>query len=286
MNLSARIYCVLLSLLVSGMPATADDRPDALPDDATSWPELTPSVGMAYRSTDSIYFVLPSPAPKTLTFPRLANRMRAAQWLGDSQRSSLSLRPEPTDWVLTLTPPDRNRTGIVVLQVAGRPRLADEPRVIQENARGELTLPAHLAVTHGEKLRYEPQPHKSTVGYWTNPDDWVEWHVEVSRPGSYEVELLQGCGSNQGGSHVDVVISPEDGGETHTLPSTRSLKPVTFRISADDRPARSTSTPQGAIDWNSGRDSSHHEPSWMSAKSVCGRTSSALQRHYVGNRTC
>ena len=259
MNLSTRICCVLLSLLISGMPTTADDRPDALPDDATSWPELTPSVGTAYRSTESVYVVLPSPAPKTLTFPRLANRMRAAHWLGDSPRRSLSLRPEPAEWVLSLTAPDGSGTGIVVLQVAGRPRLAGEPRVIKEKARGTLTLPAHLAVTHGRssgtsrsriRIRSAIGPTRTTG--WSGTWRFLNRALMKSNC-SRDAEAAKGAVMSTSSFRPKME-------ERHTRCSTQSPKPVTFRIFADDRPERSTSAPRGGIDWSCGRGNSPPEP--------------------------
>ena len=58
-------------------------------------------------------------------------------------------------------------------------------------------------MTHGEKLRFEPQPHKNTVGYWVNTEDWCEWHF-TAKPGDYKVYIWQGCGTGQGGSEVGV----------------------------------------------------------------------------------
>ena len=56
---------------------------------------------------------------------------------------------------------------------------------------------------HGTTVRYEPQPNKNTVGYWTNKDDWVSWDFQLDRPGKFEVVILQGCGKGSGGSEVE-----------------------------------------------------------------------------------
>ena len=68
---------------------------------------------------------------------------------------------------------------------------------------GGIVLHARDAVLHGQMARYEPEPHKNTVGYWTDARDWVSWEFEVARPGTYRVEILQGCGKGSGGSKVD-----------------------------------------------------------------------------------
>jgi hypothetical protein len=71
-------------------------------------------------------------------------------------------------------------------------------------------LAAHDAVTHGKLLRYEPQPHKNTLGYWTNEEDWCEWHFYVETPDRYRLHVLQGCGAGQGGSEVAAKIGDQE----------------------------------------------------------------------------
>lgn len=84
---------------------------------------------------------------------------------------------------------------------------AHVPAAIAPLADGTLVLPAHRALTHGSKLQYEPPAHKNTIGYWVEAGDWVEWVVQVSAPGRYEVEILQGCGTGSGGSEVEVALA-------------------------------------------------------------------------------
>jgi hypothetical protein len=78
---------------------------------------------------------------------------------------------------------------------AGPPASRPAPEVILLHARD--------AVVHGKTLRYEPDPHKDTLGYWTDAADWASWQFRVNRPGTYAVEILQGCGKGSGGSEVE-----------------------------------------------------------------------------------
>ena len=55
-------------------------------------------------------------------------------------------------------------------------------------------------------MRYEPQTNKNCLGYWTKAEDWADWTFDVSRAGSYEVEVWQGCGKGHGGSDVAVEV--------------------------------------------------------------------------------
>jgi arylsulfatase A len=73
-------------------------------------------------------------------------------------------------------------------------------------ADGIVTLPGKMADIHGTQLRFEPSPHKNTIGCWFRVEDSATWEFELTKPGSFRVEVLQGCGTGQGGSTVEVKI--------------------------------------------------------------------------------
>src|SRR5262249_44915913 len=72
---------------------------------------------------------------------------------------------------------------------------------------GIVTLHARTAEVHGVMLRVEPLPHKNTLGYWVRADDWASWAFQLSKPGTFRLEILQGCGNGSGGSEVDFVVA-------------------------------------------------------------------------------
>jgi arylsulfatase A-like enzyme len=72
---------------------------------------------------------------------------------------------------------------------------------------GTVTLPARTASVHGVQLRYEPLPHKNTLGYWTRAEDTALWEFTLTKPGQFTVEVLQGCGKGQGGSKVEIAVA-------------------------------------------------------------------------------
>ncbi|MBI3464500.1 MAG: sulfatase-like hydrolase/transferase, partial [Planctomycetes bacterium] len=74
-------------------------------------------------------------------------------------------------------------------------------------AAGDIRLHAKDARVHGQTMRYEPQPHKNVLGFWTNENDWADWEFEVATPGAYEVEVQQGCGAGSGGAEVAVEVA-------------------------------------------------------------------------------
>ena len=55
-------------------------------------------------------------------------------------------------------------------------------------------------------MRYEAQPNKDVLGFWTNPADWADWEFEVPATGVYEIEVQQGCGKGSCGAEVAVEV--------------------------------------------------------------------------------
>lgn len=85
-------------------------------------------------------------------------------------------------------------------------RPAPEGNPITQSPSGEVVLAARDAITHSILMRYEPATNKNCLGFWANPADWAEWEFSVTKPGTYEVEVWQGCGKGQGGSEVAVEV--------------------------------------------------------------------------------
>ncbi|HEV3344709.1 MAG TPA: sulfatase [Pirellulales bacterium] len=104
---------------------------------------------------------------------------------------------------------------------------------------GVIVLPARTADVHGVMLRYEPLPHKDTLGYWVRVDDWADWEFDVREPAEFSVEGLVGCGQGSGGSLVEFraagqalkLTVPETGGFQQFMP--QQLGRLSF-----DRPGR------------------------------------------------
>lgn len=80
-------------------------------------------------------------------------------------------------------------------------------RPIAQSDQGLVVLPASRAEVHGIMLRYEPLPHKSTLGYWVRADDWAEWEFDLREPGDFRLSALIGCGTGSGGSEVGFGIA-------------------------------------------------------------------------------
>ena len=145
--------------------------------------------------------------------PRFNNRVNVIHMKSDSDKRPLNLKPLVKEWSIAmpdaLPPIGGDVAGVLLVETKERPYLPVIPRIISATADHGVILPAHEAMTHGENLRYEPQPHKNTVGYWTNVEDWCSWRFHLDEAGRYDVQILQGCGKGHGGSDVAVSVGEE-----------------------------------------------------------------------------
>ncbi len=119
--------------------------------------------------------------------PKLASQLQAR--LDAWRRSTKAQMPLPN--------PDYN------------PNANPNAQLVSQDADGTIVLHAHHAFTHGSTVRYEPQPNKNTIGYWTRAEDWVSWDFLLDQPGVYSVEIIQGCGKGSGGSKVAFAVGSQ-----------------------------------------------------------------------------
>ena len=144
-----------------------------------------------------------------LLIPRLHNSVKAAKYAG----KELKLKPNVKDWEITLPEkPDRRGPILPVVELElNEPAVlaTEQPVLVKAAADGSIPLHSRYSIVHGEMLRFEPQPHKNTVGYWVNEKDWAEWLCQPQEAGRYEVHLRYGCGNGQGGSEIAIQIGDQ-----------------------------------------------------------------------------
>lgn len=150
------------------------------------------------------------PQRGSVLLPRLAAAVPLIEAEMDGEACEVRLEPLPDTWRIAWEPNaplDQLDHGLIVTIHCDRPPLtpAQTPPV-QPRFDGVIELPAALARTRGQTIRYEPQPHKNTVGFWTSADDAAAWVFRIDRPGEYSLAALAGCGKGQGGSTMAVRI--------------------------------------------------------------------------------
>lgn len=141
-------------------------------------------------------WVVPVAASGATKIPRVCASLSAAYFEGAPDKPVI-VHPEIKYWEIRFkgAPVSPN----VVLEFDSYPSTIDEATPTKQAGDGTLTLRCSQGITAGEKLRFEPQPHKNTIGYWAVAADSVSWPVQISRAGAFNVGLLQGAGEKGGG---------------------------------------------------------------------------------------
>jgi hypothetical protein len=189
-----RLACVtaLVALTACSDLLPAQTTVDADPDEVTV-------------TIDGVNVAMNVPAGVgTFTIPNLHAPMVRLQWADEAaNHDQLKIKPLVDRWEIKLPKSTTEQQLQLWLDDPARTTAAVKP--IAAAADGGFTIPAHAAHVVGEKLRYELQPWKNTVGYWAVVDDYMYFLIDCDRGGSWNVGLLQGCGQGHGGS--DAVIS-------------------------------------------------------------------------------
>ena len=196
-------------------PGVADTREQA----GEAWPELKAGDAIVSRTDDAVFFELAARPPQgRIKFARLNNVVLQVSASTAPVNTELRLTQDPSMWSIEL-PESLPFPTEIRMAVHGTPLLMSVPYVATPSGDGAIVLSACHAIVHGDKLQFEPQIYKNTVGYWVDSHAWAEWHFQVKQRGQYVVRVLQGCGAGQGGSQVAVVLN-NSAGELSRVPFT------------------------------------------------------------------
>ena len=205
-------FLTLLVFFVSYPAAvvkSAEDTKEGIPRDAVLFEISGLENVKLYAAGNSLYTEIKVAADDaSLKIPRLANVVQSIRWQSTPE-TMISLQPEPDHWIIRHGKPPAADGDVLIINLDAPPLIFDGSTVTRATKAGLIFLPAKLATTSGDNLRYEPQPHKNTVGYWSNVKATAEWKLSTSQKGSYEIDILQGCGTGHGGSTVEMQIGNE-----------------------------------------------------------------------------
>ena len=121
-----------------------------------------------------------------LLVPGLKNTAQRAYVLTDPAKKALAMQSSAQGLTLSVpaAAPD-SVSSTIVLKVKGA--LDIEQPGLAQDYDGSVVLPASEARLHGDEIKYESGDQRNNLGFWTNPSDWADWTVEVTRPGKFDV---------------------------------------------------------------------------------------------------
>jgi hypothetical protein len=153
-----------------------------------------------------------------LAVPGLSARIKCAYRLADPDRTWLMIG-ESEGGAITIDVPAKapdTIDSVVVVEIEGDARVAIAPairhtpgKLVVQADDGTIALHARNAAIHGTRARYEVGGGKDNIGFWTDASDWVEWKLEVKKPGTFGVSITFACAKGSGGSEYDVALEKQ-----------------------------------------------------------------------------
>ena len=124
------------------------------------------------------------PANGELRVPGLENKIRSATLLANGKKLAVQNRQDMVIISVPATAPDKI-SSTIILKFKGAPRVISMPVSQAEN--GSIILRADEADLHGSTLQDQSIGGYDNIGYWFNPDEWIDWECEIKRPGTFIV---------------------------------------------------------------------------------------------------
>jgi alpha-L-fucosidase len=146
------------------------------------------------------------PKDGELELPLPRNDVIRAYLLAYEQLGDLLLDSDDKNNLVITIPrkaPDPIDAVVVLEKEAG-------PEATPQAKDGSVNLKAMNAVVRGEYARYESGGGKDNIGYWTNPADYVIWRFNVTKPGTFNVEMSQACADGSGGSKYVLAVGAQE----------------------------------------------------------------------------
>jgi len=122
-----------------------------------------------------------APTPADLAFP-----MPPLEPEPESKKPAPSAKPSPPPQpakAKAMKAPSKKSQGKRPSQPAAK-RPSRPPQTLADSP---LKLRAADAICHGRKLKYEKKTDRDNIGYWNDPAEWVEWPLNVTRAGRFQV---------------------------------------------------------------------------------------------------
>jgi len=156
--------------------------------------------------------VLNWPTNGSLMVPGLKNTVQEAYLLTIGGHKALATRAT-AEGVAVAGPaaaPDPNGST-VALKIGGA--LGLEPQLIPRSADGSYTLTAAEGVRHGTQVKYDEAVDRGYISNWVDPEEWVEWGLQVAKAGRYSVQAVLAASESasfniSAGDQTLSVISP------------------------------------------------------------------------------
>jgi len=100
--------------------------------------------------------------------------------------------------------------SVVALRFETVPEVVDLGVIVTQSDDGSTVLKAFDANIRGTRAKYEGRGASGHIGYWTNPDDYLEWTMVLNEGGTFAVMITYACEPESAGADYQVIVGERE----------------------------------------------------------------------------
>ena len=138
------------------------------------------------------------PEDGKLALEGLRNQVRAVRLLAEPEGSLTFERNGNTVVVAVPAEAPDPLDSVLVMEIAGSPEV--DPVTVAQNDDGSFHLDYLTAVTSGRVAKRFNRKGEFHISKWKSPQDKITWHLELAKPGTFEVEITYAALEDRAGA--------------------------------------------------------------------------------------
>ena len=142
------------------------------------------------------------PEDGKLALEGLRNQVRAVRLLAEPERSLTFERNGNTVVVAVPAEAPDPLDSVLVMEIAGWPEV--DPVTVGQNDDGSFHLDYLTAVTSGRVAKRFNRKGEFHISKWRSPEDKITWHLDITKPGTFEVEITYAALEDRAGAPYTV----------------------------------------------------------------------------------
>lgn len=173
------------------------------------------------------------PRDGKITVP-LSNKVKKASLLLEGKDAKLEIDQQEGSVTIKLPAEAPNKiASVVALKIKGELEVGS---IITKQTGDSIELTATDATIHGSAQFEQP---KHCIGYWTDTSCWVNWDLEMTKKGSYNVDVSYACPADSAGSTYEVSLNAQKvSGTVDSTGAWETFKTVRIGTVTIDKPGK------------------------------------------------
>ena len=143
------------------------------------------------------------PADGKLALEGLRNEVRSVRLLTDPSGSLEFAKDGSTVHIEGPVQAPDPLDSVLVMEISGAPEV--DPIIVSQDDDGSFRLDYLTAITQGRVVKRFNRKGEFHISKWRSPEDSIVWRLDVSKPGSFNVEITYAALQDRAGGAYEIV---------------------------------------------------------------------------------